>query len=76
MSWDVSVQRFEKEYESIADIPDTERCVELGSHVEIREVISRFFRVSIGATRLGGYLTPTTAQSNSTWAATNQAPDS
>ena len=43
MSWDVSVQRFGKEYESIADIPDTERCVPLGSHVEIRGVISRFF---------------------------------
>ena len=43
MSWDVSVQRFGKEYESIADIPDTERCVELGSQVKIREAISRFF---------------------------------
>ena len=43
MSWDVSVQRFGKEYESIADIPDTERCVELGSQAEIREAISRFF---------------------------------
>ena len=43
MSWDVSVQRFGKEYESIADIPATERCVELGSQAEIRGVISRFF---------------------------------
>ena len=43
MSWDVSVQRFGKEYESIADIPDTEQCVALGSQVEIREAISRFF---------------------------------
>jgi hypothetical protein len=34
MRWDVSVQRFGKEYESIADIPDTERCVSL-------EVMSR-----------------------------------
>ncbi|NIA57092.1 hypothetical protein HAV22_26060 [Massilia sp. TW-1] len=43
MSWDVSVQRFGKEYESIADIPDTERCMELGSQTEIRRVISPFF---------------------------------
>lgn len=43
MSWDVSVQRFMKEYESIADIPDNERCVELGSNAEIRGTISRFF---------------------------------
>ena len=43
MSWDVSVQRFGKEYESIADIPDTERCVALGSSVEIRTAISRYF---------------------------------
>jgi hypothetical protein len=43
MSWDVSVQRFGKEYESIADIPDTERCTALGSQAEIRAAISRFF---------------------------------
>lgn len=43
MSWDVSVQRFGTEYESIADIPDNERCVALGSNAEIRGTISQFF---------------------------------
>jgi hypothetical protein len=43
MSWDVTVQRFSREYESIGDIPDTERCVVLGSRVEVQAAISRHF---------------------------------
>jgi len=43
MSWDVSVQRFTREYELVSDIPDSERCVVLGSSAEVRAAISRFF---------------------------------
>ena len=43
MSWDISVQRFGKEYASIAEIPDDEQCVVLGSSEEVRAAISRFF---------------------------------
>ncbi len=43
MSWDVSVQRFSREYETIDEIPETERCLSLGSRAEIRAAISRYF---------------------------------
>jgi hypothetical protein len=43
MSWDVTVQRFSRQYESIAEIPDSERCVALGSSAEVRAAINRFF---------------------------------
>jgi hypothetical protein len=44
MSWDVTVQRFSREYEPIEDIPETERCTPLGSRVEVHAAISRHFR--------------------------------
>jgi hypothetical protein len=43
MSWDITVQRFSKEYSSIDEIPDDEQCVALGSSAEVRAAISRFF---------------------------------
>jgi hypothetical protein len=43
MSWDITVQRFSKEYASIAEIPDNEQCVALGSSAEVRAAINRFF---------------------------------
>jgi hypothetical protein len=43
MSWDVTVQRFNMEYESVAEIPDSEQCVALGSSAEVRAAINRFF---------------------------------
>lgn len=43
MSWDVSVQRFSREYSSIEDIPNTERCIPLGSQSEVRSLISEYF---------------------------------
>lgn len=43
MSWDVTVQRFGKEYESVSEISDSESCVALGSSAEVRASIGRFF---------------------------------
>lgn len=43
MSWDITVQRFGKEYASIGEIPDDEQCSVLGSSAEVRAAISRFF---------------------------------
>lgn len=43
MSWDITVQRFGKEYASVAEIPDDEQCSVLGSSAEVRAAISRFF---------------------------------
>jgi len=43
MSWDVTVQRFSREYESVEDIPDTERCLPLGSRSEVHAAISHHF---------------------------------
>lgn len=43
MSWDVTVQRFCREYEFVAEIPDSEQCVALGSSAEVRAAINRFF---------------------------------
>lgn len=43
MSWDVTVQRFSREYAAIEDIPETERCLPLGSRAEIHVAISRHF---------------------------------
>lgn len=43
MSWDISVQRFSREYEAVSEIPDDERCVALGSCIEVRSAISQFF---------------------------------
>ena len=43
MSWDISVQRFGKDYATLADIPDDECCMPLGSSAEVRAAISRFF---------------------------------
>lgn len=43
MSWDISVQRFRKEYHCLADIPNDEECVPLGSSAEVRAAIDRYF---------------------------------
>lgn len=43
MSWDVSVQRFSREYDTVAEIPETERCFVLGSRTEVSAAISRHF---------------------------------
>ncbi len=43
MSWDVTVQRFSREYYAIEDIPEDERCVLLGSRSEVHAAISRHF---------------------------------
>ncbi len=43
MSWDVTVQRFSKEYEKVEDIPENEHCVALGSRAEVSDTISRYF---------------------------------
>jgi hypothetical protein len=39
----ITVQRFSREYASIADIPDNEQCVALGSSAEVRAAINRYF---------------------------------
>ena len=43
MSWDVSVQRFSREYQTVDEIPETERCLSLGSRAEVSTAISRHF---------------------------------
>ncbi len=43
MSWDVTVQRFSRAYDSVEDIPEMERCVPIGSQVAVRSLISRYF---------------------------------
>lgn len=43
MSWDVSVQRFRKEYQSLEDVPNDEECMPLGSGAEVRAAIGRHF---------------------------------
>ena len=43
MSWDVTIQRFSKEYAAVNEIPNSERCMMLGSCAEVRTAINRFF---------------------------------
>ena len=43
MSWDITVHRFSRDYASIAEIPDDESCLALGSSAEVRAVIDRYF---------------------------------
>ncbi|EFF81307.1 hypothetical protein F4U02_10925 [Acinetobacter haemolyticus] len=43
MSWDVTVQRFSKIYDSVEDIPDTEACLPIGTGEEVRRAISKYF---------------------------------
>ena len=43
MSWDITIQRFSKEYAAVNEIPDCERSVTLGSCAEVRTAINRFF---------------------------------
>lgn len=43
MSWDVSVQRFSKVYNSVEDIPETEACLPIGSRGGLQAAISKYF---------------------------------
>lgn len=43
MSWDITIQRFSREYTSVEDIPDDEPCLSLGSRSEIQAAISQAF---------------------------------
>lgn len=43
MSRDITVQRFSRDYASIAEIPDDESCLALGNSAEVRAVIDRYF---------------------------------
>jgi hypothetical protein len=43
MSWDVTVQRFSREYSAIEDIPEDEQCLPLGSRAEVHAAISQYF---------------------------------
>lgn len=43
MSWDVSVQRFSREYESVEEIPQDEKCEPLGSQATVRALVSQYF---------------------------------
>ena len=43
MSWDVSIINFSRDYNSIEEIPDDEKPLELGSRAEIHEAVSEFF---------------------------------
>ena len=76
MSWDITVQRFGKEYASIAEIPDDEQCVILGSSEEVRAAITDFSQLSIGLTVHGASSNLTTVLWNSTWERTSRAMDS
>jgi hypothetical protein len=43
MSWDVSVHRFSREYDTVEEIPDTERPLPLGTRAEVHALISQYF---------------------------------
>jgi len=43
MSWDISIQRFNRVYTSLEQIPNDEQCVPLGSQAEVRAAISQVF---------------------------------
>lgn len=43
MSWDVSIQRFNRVYTSVDQIPEDEQCLPLGSQTEVRAAISHVF---------------------------------
>ena len=43
MSWDVSIQRFNRVYTSVDQIPHDEQCLPLGSQAEVRATISQVF---------------------------------
>ncbi len=43
MSWDISIQRFNRVYTSVEHIPNDEQCVPLGSQAEVRAAISQVF---------------------------------
>jgi hypothetical protein len=43
VSWDVTVQRFSRDFAAIEDIPETERCVPLGSRADVQAAVCRYF---------------------------------
>ena len=43
MSWDISICKFSRAYETIEEIPDDERCHSLGSRNEIHLAVSSIF---------------------------------
>ncbi len=43
MSWDVSIIKFSKSFESVADIPGSERPLSLGSRNSVHAAVSRVF---------------------------------
>ncbi|WP_038485383.1 hypothetical protein [Collimonas arenae] len=44
MSWDISISKFSKKYTSIADIPDDEKPLEIGSLSIVHEAVLKVFR--------------------------------
>jgi len=43
MSWDVSIIKFSKRFESVADIPESERPLSLGNRTSVHTAVSRVF---------------------------------
>jgi hypothetical protein len=76
MSWDVTVQRFSREYEVIEDIPETERGVPLGSRVEVQAVFRGTLRQRTGQIRRGACSTHPTVPFSSIWERTIRTRDS
>ncbi len=71
MSWDISIQRFNRVYTSLEQIPNDEQCVPLGSQAEVRELFRKSLAAQIGVTQPGGYFNARLALSSSTWARRN-----
>ncbi|GGY75051.1 hypothetical protein GCM10011613_20670 [Cellvibrio zantedeschiae] len=44
MSWDISIMKFSRQFESVADIPDDEKLQVLGTRSSVRETISSIFQ--------------------------------
>lgn len=43
MSWDVSIIKLSKRFDSVADVPESERPLSLGSRTSVHAAVSRVF---------------------------------
>lgn len=44
MSWDISIMKFSRQFESVADIPDDEKLQILGTRSSVQQIISSIFQ--------------------------------
>lgn len=43
MSWDISIMRFSRDYQSVSDIPDDDQSLDIGSIERVHRAVSTTF---------------------------------